>query len=454
MKSQILEQTSVKTKLRIEVDNDEINNERELLLKKYKKTLVVPGFRKGKAPAQLIEQKYGNYLKQESRENAIEPNLHKALEEYDLVPVTRPIINVEDPDGDKPFSFTAEFETTPIFNLEKYQGYEFTQYELIPDDEDVDNVLKRVAEQNMVFKMADRKAQDDDRVTVEVLPLIESYKDDKRIEMSFIVTKEGYFQQYYQHVNGVAVGDDLKFEVLFSAAEENPVLKGKKILSDVIVTKVEAMQSPEITDEFVKSLPGYNCNTVEELRAKILADIDSHNKNHAKSEVLNDLVEKIIADNPFDVAESLIESEAKTLIRRINRGNELPDTQKESFLNIIKPIALINVKKEAIYYKIIREQKFEVPQSEIDKVIQDSIGFEIKYLRPEVLTRYREEIENQKLISQTEDYLYSLQQVTTERLTKEAWKEKFKDESTEHSDHAHLEDDQSEKSAEHEKSQE
>lgn len=437
MQYEVIEQTTIETTLKITLPQANVNAEVDRLLKKYSKTLAVPGFRKGKIPVSILKQRYGKSIIDEARDNLIEPHFSQALKESQIQAVGRPVVKPVTDDANDGFTFTVTFETMPIFNLEKYTGYELEQFELMVDDEMVDESINRLLQQHGQLEAVDKVAEESDHVAMEVLPLIDEYDQDERIEMLVMVTDNGPDAIYHDHLLGCAAGDDKKFDIKFSAAEKHTALKGKTIPCEVTITAIKNFKTPELTDEFLTSLNDENYSTIDELRIFTKDQIEKKIAERSHAVVLDELLEKIYEDNPFDVPETLIERQIEHQIQElIDRHSQQPNppidpAMKKIYGQYYRPSAIQSLKRDIVYTKVAAIMELTIEEDEVDQLIEETYQVNLNLMPAKNADTLRRRIFHLEWLRRVEAFLYDQQNVTVIKLTRGDWDAKYKPRNTE-----------------------
>ncbi|MCB0363972.1 MAG: trigger factor [Bdellovibrionaceae bacterium] len=303
-------------KLSIEVPADRVREEFTKAFKDLQKEVSLKGFRKGKAPLNVIRTHYGDRVKQDVLQNLISDSYQAGLEEHSLDPIGYPKIKFENFDDDKDFIFTAEFEIRPEINLSKYEGLEVEQQKIEIKDEQVDGVLKNIQSNHaeMVPLLEDRPAQEGDMAEVAFEGFVDGQPlEGAQSERHMLELGSGQFIDGFEEgVIGMAIGAETTLNLKFPDEYHNKEIAGKPVEFKVKLNSLKKKSLPEIDDELAKKLGEFQ--TLNELKEQIRKDLESSEKQRVAEELKNKILRALVDANPVDVPKSLHERQKQMLI--------------------------------------------------------------------------------------------------------------------------------------------
>jgi trigger factor len=379
-----------KKRLRIEIPADLLEREMKSSLEKLRHTVRIPGFRPGKAPVSLIEQRYGKQLETEVLEKVMPEQLSNAIREAAIDPVTMPVLEEEfEYKRHNPLAFAVTLEIKPKIENLTYENLSVREIPVEVQDAEIEDALKALQNKRAVFEVADKMIETDDFVSFEYVDSEIAGQEDIPSAKE-IISKMGnelFPPDILEKVLGKQKGDIIEFEKTFDAIEEKE-LTGKTARIKVRISEVKRKTLPEINDDFAKDL-GYE--TVAELREKVRDKIHAAKREHIGKIQKADIVRKLVDANTFEVPESLVQREIETIMmhKSVSGGQEAPASE-DTVEEILEPAssgqdtepkkeedlqadmrtrALRNVQAHFILDTIGRQEGIVVSDAEVDERI-------------------------------------------------------------------------------------
>lgn len=382
--------------LRVEVDSSDVDAEYEKVVTEYAKAASVPGFRKGKAPAQLIRQRFAKDISEETCNRLIPQNYREALKSQDLSPVA--VIEVRDVVMKKgePLTFSITVDVPPQFKLPKYKGIPLEGKKVEATEEQIDKAVEGLRTRASTFETvtgvpveAGHLVQVDYSGTCEGVAIAETVPKTAQFgaaKDSWILAGEGGFVPGLgEGVVGISVGDTKTVPVTFPADFRLPVLAGKQAEYTVTVKAVRRRVLPPLDAAFLKQL---GVESVEKLREEIRTGMLRQLEEMEKSRQKNELAKELLKRTPIEVPESLVEEESRRLVQDIvsdstSRGMSREEIigKREEILSAAGNSSKENIKLDYILDAIATEEKVTVDEAEVDKAVG------------EIAARYRTEKE-------------------------------------------------------------
>ncbi len=266
MKSAAETLNPTRVKLTVEVPFEELKPSLDQAYKSIAQQINVPGFRRGKIPAAIIDQRIGRGAVLDEAMNKALPQLYmRALEENDLNPLSQPEIDVTRFDDGELLEFTAELDVVPAIEVPAYGGLEVTVDDAIVTEEDVDEQLAELRSRFGTLSDVERAAADGDFVTID----LSAAQDGEPIEeaqasgLSYQVGKGTMLDGLDETLVGMSVGETATFPSSLTGG----ALTGQDVDVDVEVTAVKEQELPDLDDEFAQTASEFD--TIEELRTDL-----------------------------------------------------------------------------------------------------------------------------------------------------------------------------------------
>ncbi|GAW63233.1 trigger factor, PPIase [Ligilactobacillus acidipiscis DSM 15836] len=280
-------------KLTFDIQPEKIKEGLDTAFNRVKKSLNVPGFRKGKVPRQIFNKMYGEESLYQDALNAILPEEYsKAVQESDIKPVDQPEINVESMEKDSAWVLSAKVTVEPEVELGQYKDLEVTPHPTRVLKADVEKALedKRQQQAELVLK-EDEPAADGDTVVIDYegsvdgVPFDGGKADNQSLELGSGQFIPGFEDQLVGHKSG----DDVTVKVTFPKDYQATDLAGKEAVFATKIHEVKEKELPELDDEFAKDVDE-DVDTLEELKAKIKEDLKSKKVSEAKSAIEDEAI--------------------------------------------------------------------------------------------------------------------------------------------------------------------
>lgn len=315
MSTQVEKLDNSMVKLTIEVSAEEFEKGLNDAYLKNRKSIQIPGFRKGRAPRKLIEKTYGAGVFYEDAANYCIPTAYdEAVEAEKLEVVSRPSIDVVQIEAGKPFIFTAEVAVKPEITLGDYKGIEVSKEVEEVTDEAVDHELGHVREQNSrLVDVTDRAVQDGDTVVVDFEGFVndEAFEGGKAENYELVIGSHSFIDTFEEQIIGHEIGESFDVNVTFPEEYHQAELAGQPALFKVTVNGIKFKELPELDDELAKDVSEFD--TLEEYKASIRKELEDKGEEAATSKLRQDVLDKVIENSTIELPEPMVDLEAENM---------------------------------------------------------------------------------------------------------------------------------------------
>lgn len=359
-------------KMTIEVSADEFEKALQTAFNKQKKNITIPGFRKGKAPRAMVEKMYGAAIFYEEAANSLIPEAYsKAVDETDLVIVSRPVIDVVQIEKGKDFIFTAEVALKPDVTLGEYKGLEVEKKEIAVTEEEVEAELKKEQEKNSrTITVEDRPVAAGDIVTLDYEGSVDGvpFEGGKAEGYDLTIGSNAFIPGFEDQLIGAEIEKSLDVVVTFPEEYHAAELAGKEAVFKCLVHKITVKELPKLDDEFAQDCTEFD--TLDEYKEDIRKNLIEKKEAEAKTEKENAVVDKAIENAEMEIPQAMIdwemEQEVDNFSQRIS-SQGLPFEQYLQFvggLDVLKEQMLPQVTKR-IQSRLVLEKIAEAEAIEI-----------------------------------------------------------------------------------------
>ena len=411
-------------KLRIEVAATRVAGVRAEILQEFRKVAAIPGFRPGKAPQPMVEKRYASEIDQEVQQRIIPDAYREAVKEQNLRAVGQPQVESVDSQPGKPFIFTAAVDTAPEFKLPDYKGIAVKKTEVPVTDADVDKTVDGLRDQQSDFvDVTGRAVQTGDFAIVnyssvaEGKPIGELAPDAKTLgehkDFWLLINSDSFLPGFCDQLLGAQVGE--KKQVLVTFPEDFAVkpLASKKATYFVDITGLKEKKLPEVNDEFAKKV---GVDTLDKLKAEIRKGLVAERESQAGAEVRKQIVDHLLGKVEFDLPESLVAEETRSIVYDLVRentqrgvGKDVLESKKDEIFGYASQGAKERVRTSFILDAIAQAEKITVTEPEME---QRLAAMATRYRMPvEKLKAQLDErgglgeVEEQILVAKTLDFL-------------------------------------------------
>jgi trigger factor len=305
-------------KLKIVLPKEEVNKELDAGFKKIKNDANVKGFRRGKVPRHILEKTYGQQVRAEVAEKLVQETYFDAVEKEKLDVVAHPEIKSPVFEEDGSFSYEAEVDTRPQFELGEYKGLEIEKEEIIVTEDGIDNAIERMRKENAPLRsVEDRAAQENDIAIVD----FDGFHDGEQLKeihgenVNVDIGTGRHGQEFENKLVGMKKGNESSVEVDFTADSPNPILAGKNLEFKINMKDIKERVLPDLDDEFAKDA-GEDFETLAALRAHISEQILDEKDQARAGGLLDKIMQKLVDAHDFEVPSRLVQYEINDYIKQ------------------------------------------------------------------------------------------------------------------------------------------
>ena len=342
-------------------------------LKRVAKNARVDGFRKGKVPPQIIEQRFGASVRNDVLNDLLPRHFFDLMFQEKVNLAGRPTFAVDSYEEGKDLQFTATFEVYPEVKLQGLENIKVEKPTVEITEADIDKMVDVLRKQQATWAETQDAAKAEDRVTLDFSGSIdgEEFEGGKASDFVLLMGQGRMIPGFEDGIVGHKAGDQFDINVTFPAEYHSENLKGKAAKFAVTLKKVEVMVLPELTDEFVSKF-GPNSKIVADLRVEIKKNMERELKNALVSRVKNQVIDGLIEQNPLDVPAAAIEQEIEVLRNQAAQrfgGNAQQAAQLPR--ELFEEQAKRRVQVGLLFSEVIASNELKADEARVKAMIED-----------------------------------------------------------------------------------
>ena len=376
-----VEKENGKAKVVVEIDKPEFEQALNKAYAKCRKDIMLPGFRKGKAPRKMVESMYGATVFYEDAVNEIFPEIYTtAIVDQQLKAVGSPSVSNMDTPDEGGVVLTIETELYPEVTLGQYKGIEVPKREVKVEDSEVDAELSRMAERNARIETVDRAAQMGDTVVIdfEGFECGKPFQGGKAEDYSLTLGSGSFIPGFEEALVGAVAGEERDVNVTFpeNYAKE---LAGKPAVFKCKVHEVKESIKPELDDEFAKDVSEFD--TLDALKNDIRERFTKSREEQNERAFESSAVQLAAANMTCNVPACMIDEQVDHQIEQFayqlqSQGMKMEDYTKmiggdlSSLRQSMRPMAEQTVRSDILLSEIARAENLEVTDEEVEEELK------------------------------------------------------------------------------------
>lgn len=347
-------------RLRVSVSATSVDEARERAARRVARQVRVPGFRPGKAPANVVRRQYADAIRQEALDAIMREAYLKVIESEKLEPVTQPHAHdVKFTDGE-PLTFELHCEVRPDVELKRLEGFRVKRPPVAVNDEAVAAQIEQLRDQKATWTPIEERPKEGDLVTV-------------RLAITGADDVAGEGKEYHLELGAgqvIAAIEELMMELAPGGSVERPVRwpddfpdeaqRGQSRTVRVELTDVKRKSLPALDDSLARELGDFD--TLDALRATVRTDLTTHAERDADSAVRSALLDEILNANAFDVPSSWV----SRLTGAYAEAYRIGEAEREKFAGEFRPAAERQVRRDVVIDQIAGREKLAASEKDVD----------------------------------------------------------------------------------------
>jgi trigger factor len=412
--------TEVDKEVEITSSNDELAPHFEEAYRRYRQKADLKGFRKGKAPLDMIRKVYGESIRYSALDRIANDLYREAMEERKIRPIGDPVLTTIDYTPENGLSFKIKYEVLPVFDLAAYKGVKVEKPVHVITDEELNEEMDRIRRSNSTLADAVKVSGPHTLVTVDIqeldgtgTPLVGRKTADAKLYLA----DTSIFKEIREKLIGAELNATVRLSVEPAEGE-----KGEKRELEILVKQIKDVNLPEVTDEFVGKITKGKTADVAAFNAELKESIRKYWEDRSRRRTLDAIISDIVSRHPFTVPESLIRAYTDSLIEDVKQRSpeqKLPaDFNEEEFREQNRGGVIFQAKWHLIRDRITADSGLEITQEDYERFAErDAAVIGVEKERLARMYRDSPQTTERLLGDKLHDYLLSVSDVTEKSTT-------------------------------------
>ncbi|HEA64900.1 MAG TPA: trigger factor [Candidatus Aminicenantes bacterium] len=374
MKNNIKILSGCKREIELDIEADEVTKEFERIVTQFLSRAKIPGFRPGKAPRDIIKQRFYPEIKESLINSLVPKALSEELKTQNLDPVGMPVVNDLHFKEGQPLHLKAQFEVWPEFNLPGYKKIKVKNKKVSVTDQEINQSLEELRLRSAQYVPVEgRGVHEEDYVVAEMKG--KDLKTKKFLPQERVVVLAGHAENeemLNKKLIGSMPGEENNFTLDYDKNHHNKKLAGKKIEYNLKVISIKEKKIPALNDEFAKEVGDFE--SLKDLKEKIKKEIISSKEKATKQDMAEEIIKKISDKLSIGLPEELLEQEYIAIMRRLLSSRTQQDIKKEDLEQLKsegKKKAEQSLKNHLVLMKIAEKENLKVSDQEMHEQFQE-----------------------------------------------------------------------------------
>lgn len=375
-------------KLTIEVPAEKFEEAVQHSYNKNKGKFNITGFRKGKAPFNMIKKMYGvGVFYEDAVDEVIDASYPDAAKESGLEIVSRPSISIEEIEEGKAFVYTAVVAVKPEVTLGEYKGVEVQKTKSEVTEEDIETEIKRAREKNSrLITVEDRGIEDGDQVTIDFDGSVDGkrFEGGKAEDYPLTIGSHTFIDNFEEQLIGKTTGEECEVNVTFPAEYHVEELKNKPAVFKVKVKEIQRKELPEANDDFASEVSDFD--TMEEYKKDLTEKLQAEKIEAAKTADEDKVVAKVIENATMEIPDQMVEEQVNGMVNDYARRLESQGISFKQYVEItgmtaekigeqMKPQAIKRIQTRLVLEAVVKAENIQADdaavEEQFDKMAED-----------------------------------------------------------------------------------
>ena len=390
-------------KLTIEVPAEKFEEAVQHSYNKNKGKFNIPGFRKGKAPFNMIKKMYGvGVFYEDAVDEVIDASYPDAAKESGLEIVSRPAVSIEQIEEGKSFIYTAKVAVKPEVTLGQYKGVEVQKTKSDVTEEDIETEIKRAREKNSrLITVEDRGVEDGDQVTIDFDGSVDGkrFEGGKAEDYPLTIGSHTFIDNFEEQLIGKKTGEECEVNVTFPAEYHVEELKNKPAVFKVKVKEIQRKELPEANDEFASEVSDFD--TMEEYKKDLTEKLQAEKIEAAKTADEDKVVAKVIENATMEIPDQMVKEQVNGMVNDYARRLESQGISFKQYVEItgmtaekigeqMKPQAIKRIQTRLVLEAVVKAENIQADDAAVEEQF-DKMAADFKMDKEQIKGMFGEE---------------------------------------------------------------
>lgn len=354
-------ETPTRRHVTITVDPDHVAARRRKEMKKIGKSVRLKGFRKGKVPPKVVEERYGPLVDERTVTALVNEGFREAVKAHELEAVGEPAVGDVRYEPGESLSFTVDVDVMPEIDIARTGGFRVKRPEVEVAGEEVDELIERMRTENAVLEPVDRAPGEGDVVSVRIRPVADGEEEPEAKPYRFELGAGYAIPDVEAAILTLEPGGSDTFDVTYPEDFGNEELAGSTRTLFIELAEVKGKRKPDLDDEFARQVGDFE--SLAALRDAVREDLRRHAEEEADRTVRERLLDALLEANPFEVPRGLV---SRYLDRVIDAPEDADPERVEEARRSVRPAVERQIKRDLILDRLIELRGFEATPEEVD----------------------------------------------------------------------------------------
>ena len=390
-------------KLTIEVPAEKFEEAVQHSYNKNKGKFNIPGFRKGKAPFNMIKKMYGvGVFYEDAVDEVIDASYPDAAKESGLEIVSRPAVSIEQIEEGKSFIYTAKVAVKPEVTLGQYKGVEVQKTKSDVTEEDIETEIKRAREKNSrLITVEDRGVEDGDQVTIDFDGSVDGkrFEGGKAEDYPLTIGSHTFIDNFEEQLIGKKTGEECEVNVTFPAEYHVEELKNKPAVFKVKVKEIQRKELPEANDDFASEVSDFD--TMEEYKKDLTEKLQAEKIEAAKTADEDKVVAKVIENATMEIPDQMVEEQVNGMVNDYAHRLESQGISFKQYVEItgmtaekigeqMKPQAIKRIQTRLVLEAVVKAENIQADDAAVEEQF-DKMAADFKMDKEQIKGMFGEE---------------------------------------------------------------
>lgn len=322
--------SGLERRITVGVPAEQVETEVDKRLQQLSRTQRLPGFRPGKLPMKVVQQRWGDAVRRDVWGDVMQRSFYEAVTKENLNPAGNPRIEPKTMEAGKDVEYVATFEVYPEFNVQGLDKIEVEKPKTEVTDADLDNMLETLRKQRASWTVVDRAAKDGDQVTIDFVGTVDgvAFEGGTANGVKVVLGSNQMIPGFEEGLVGASANSEVELNVTFPEDYGNADLAGKAAVFKVVVKSVSEQVLPALDDAFVAQF-GISEGGVDALRTEVRKNMQRELNQVIKNKVKAQVMDGLLKQNEVQVPQALIDGEVERLRQQANRELGMATRKKE-----------------------------------------------------------------------------------------------------------------------------